>query len=73
MDESMLPKVNSSSNLIETKENYLKTLQNFQEEYEEERYYILETCAIIEMFLKQNSIITTGDQTERYLDLQLMR
>lgn len=73
MDKSMLPEVNRHSDLIKAKQDYLKTLERLTEEYEKERYYILETCAIIKMFLKRNSITATGDHTEEYLHLQLAR
>lgn len=69
----MLPEVNRHSDLIKTKQDYLKTLQQLTDEYEKERYYILETCAIIKMFLKLNSITASGDHTEEYLRLQLAR
>lgn len=72
-DESMLTEINNQKNLAKAKENCLKILEQEKNEYEEERKLILETCAIIESFLKANSIAPIVDPTEYYFNQQLAR
>lgn len=72
-DVSLKPKLDSQEELIKMKQDKLKELREVQKEYENEKEIILNSCAILDNYSKNNSITPSGCVAENYLKYKINR